>query len=1121
MRKLFLLIPLLTFALLAKADVIDITPTSPYDDHDNLRLALYYANPGDVIVLDNGTYREQDNYLYFDKNITVRAKAGTSPVVQIVTYAQVKDGANVRIEGIKFDGSQQGTNGNSYSYFFRFYDNSNTSLELENCEFYNIAQYVLFGDKNSHTNLLKVNNCYFHNNTKNTIYFEASETAGRQTCDRLVVTNSTIANTAALTNYTSTIDIRPYGSDVTNAIKVIIDHCTFYNNPTINSDHSAIRPYKLSDVTISNCIFAHPDAYERRATCCYGGTISNCLTYNLTTDASQNAHRQSGGLPVLSGNFTADPLFNDLANNKYTFTNNWVTMNLSPAICAATDGSDLGDPRWHTAGTLPSTDFASPGYFLDGLHAKLIGRVALDANNYIKQNNNENAKSDEWGIAIWKVLATSPAVLKVTLNMDPDATASGHNYQVEIFDAEGNSKGALSEGGWYNNVDDKELTGTIILPASGDYKVVLTDNQEWSTSTIKGVTLLTTGGAVQALPGTVEVADAWFSSNGTRADGKITFPGSTIQDGWVKWNVSIANAANYNVTVNVNNTAGHNYSVALYRNESDPDPIVVGEGGNKYTAGTPNAIELGAMTVPAGSYIMKVTNATQNSDAALLSVQFAYAGGAAIDLSKTTPASLLANADAILSDDWSIESGKIVHAESKALTGWAKWNVDCADAGIYNVIVNIESDNSHLVRVEVFEDENDPAIFTLNETDATKDKTGAQVIKLGNITLEDKEYVFKVSNTLQYSHVKIASIDVAYAGGGIVNIPGTIALSEALLSTNAYRDADGLHFSDADHQSAISAEWAKWNIHATAGVYTFTFGVNSSNHGSYVITVFDGDDNIFSESYGKTGEGSYTTGPIYLEGDYVVQMQNTNNYSDGYLTSLSAAAASDVLIVDEMATDMQYITDLNGQSRKPLLKRSFKANMYNTVIFPFNGVSDAELTTIFGAGYELLAMTSAVLEDNTLNLNFTAVDLSQNTYGTPYLIKPTQDVVNPMFSSKTIYASTSHLTQSSTNADFIGSYVKGEVPAGENNLFLGQNNLLYFSDYATPIKGMRAYFQVKGVPHPSQAIKHANIIANDQVVTSIDFTKGENNKVMKAIENGQLIIIRNGERFTVQGQRIQ
>jgi hypothetical protein len=108
-----------------------------------------------------------------------------------------------------------------------------------------------------------------------------------------------------------------------------------------------------------------------------------------------------------------------------------------------------------------------------------------------------------------------------------------------------------------------------------------------------------------------------------------------------------------------------------------------------------------------------------------------------------------------------------------------------------------------------------------------------------------------------------------------------------------------------------------------------------------------------------------------------------------------------------------------------------------------------------------------------------------------------------------------------TNANFIGTFIKGTIPAGEDNLFLGQNNLLYFSDNDTPIKGMRAYFQVKGVPHPSQAIRHANIIANDQVVTSIDFTKGENNKVMKAIENGQLIIIRNGVRFTVQGQRIQ
>ena len=980
MRKLFLLIPLLAFALLANADVINVAP-----GNNTIRYAIASSSTkdGDVLVLAGGTYTD-DNYIEFNKSVEVRAAVGETPIVQLFTYIKVAEGKDVTIKDVVFDGNGQG----SYSYTIRQYNVH--SLTLEGCEFRNMKNIVIYGPADSHTGSLTVNNCYFHNNQKQAIFFEASTTEGTETCDELTVTNSTFANTTALTDWRSIIEARPFStasSTTSDAIKVVIDHCTFYNNPCVDSGHANIRTHYLSDVTVSNCVFMHPTELAQRAVYCdCGGTVSNCLTYNFTKDPERAGIAY--GCTVTNCT-SADPLFTDAANGDFSYAGNWVTMSFSPARGAATNGSDLGDPRWYSAEILPETNFASPGYFFDGPHAKLIGRVALDANNYIKQNNNETAMSAEWGIAIWKIHSTSPAVLEVTLNMDPDATASGHNYQVEIFDAEGNRKGALNEGGWHNNVDDKTLTGTITLPTSGDYKVVLTDNQEWSTSTIKGVTLVTTGGAVQAMPGTTDINDAWFSANGTRADGKITFPGSTIQEGWVKWNVEFANAGNYNVTVNVNNTAGHNYSVALYRNESDPDPIIVGEGGNKYTSGTPNPIDLGAMEVTAGNYILKVTNATQNSDAALLNVQFTY------------------------------------------------------------------------------------------------------------------------------------------SGGGIVNIPGTIALNEAILSERAFIDGDGLHFVDAGHLWLMSEGYAKWNIHVTAdGMYKFTANCNTyeTSYSNLTIKVLQGGEEKYSYTpqYTYTGEKEINSPEWFLEaGDYELKLSNPANNSNGYLVSLSAAQVEGILIVDEMATDMQYITDVNGLSRKPLLKRSFTGGMYNTVVFPFNGVSDAELTTIFGAGYELLEMTSATLEGNTLNLNFSAVDLSQNTYGRPYLIKPTQDVVNPMFSSKTIYASTSHLINSSTNADFIGSFIAGEVPAGEDNLFLGPENLLYFYDAATPIKGTRAYFHIKGVPHPSQSIKHAKIITNDQVVTSIDFTKGENNKVMKAIENGQLIIIRNGERFTVQGQRIQ
>ena len=977
MRKFFLLIPALVLSLFTNAAVINVAPGT-----NTIRYAIAASttNDGDVLVLEDGTYTD-DNYIEFNKSVEVRAAEGATPIVQLYTYIKVAGSKDVVLKNIVFDGNGQG----SYDYIIRQYNVN--SLTLDGCEFRNMKNIVIYGPADSHTGALTVNNCYFHDNQKQAIFFAQSTTEGTETCNELTVTNSTFANTTALTDWRSIIEVRPFStatSTTSDAIKVIIDHCTFYNNPCVDSGHANIRTHFLSDVTVSNCIFMHPTELAQRAVYCdCGGTVSNCLTYNFTKDPERAGIAY--GCTVTNCT-SANPLFTDAANGDFSYAGNWVTMSFSPARGAATDGSDLGDPRWYSAEVLPETDFASP-YVLTGDKAKLTGRVAIDASNYLQFNNNNDAS--QHGVAIWKVRATQSCNLQATLNIDAENT-SGHRYQIEVFDSSNTLIGtAIGESANSWDKGDKVISDLIMLSEAGDYKIKLSNLCDNSSNLLHSITLSYIGGAVQNMPGTTNINDAWFSANGTRADGKITFPGSTIQDGWVKWNVAFTHAGNYNVTVNVNNNAGHNYSVALYRNESDPDPIIVGEGENKYTSGTPNPIDLGAMEVPAGNYILKVTNATQNSDAALLNVQFTY------------------------------------------------------------------------------------------------------------------------------------------SGGGIVTIPGTIALNEAILSERAYVDADGLHFVDAGHLWLMSEGYAKWNIHVTAdGMYKFTANCNTyeTSYSNLTIKVLQSGEEkySFTPEYTYTGEKTINSPEWFLEaGDYELKLSNPANNSNGYLVSLSAAQVEGILIVDEMATDMQYITDVNSLSRKPLLKRSFTGGMYNTVVFPFNGVSDAELTTIFGAGYELLEMTSAILEGNTLNLNFSAVDLSQATYGRPYLIKPTQDVVNPMFSSKTIYASTSHLVNSSTNADFIGSFIAGQVPAGEDNLFLGPNNLLYFWEEPTPIKGTRAYFHIKGVPHPSQSIKHAKIITNDQVVTSIDFTKGENNKVMKAIENGQLIIIRNGERFTVQGQRIQ
>lgn len=1096
MRKLFLLIPALAFVLMANATQVPVSPGT-----QTLYAAYNDAAAGSTLVLAAGTYNETER-IQFTKSMTIMAVEGAEVIVKTYKDNPLTLGAEVKFIGIKFDGSEMGTR----EYFIRSYDaTAGNELHFENCEVYNFpsATYLINAASDARSlDSIIINNCYFHNNSNDAIYVN-----GAAASKGIIIKNSTFANSSASH---SIIEVHNAGT-VAEDIELTVDHCTFYNNTFGDGDYSNIRAYKLGKSYISNCIFAHSEAYAKYAAYSYGGTISNCLTYNLTS-----GYRDWSPCAVFSNNITADPLFNDLANNKYTFVGNWVTMELSPARGAATDGSDLGDPKWYSDEVLPSTDFA-PSYVFLGEKAMLSGSFALNGDNYIQSQDKSYA-----GIATWKIQAERKCVLQVTLNIAA-ANTSGHRYEVALYDADNNLVGtALAEPSNSWSAGDKVL-GSYEIPTAGKYTIKLTNDCANSSTIIEGVTFTYVGGEVQAMPGTTDIADAWFSSNGTRADGKITYPENTL--GWAKWNINVAAAGTYNVTVNIQNVYGHNYAVEFLK-EGESTPISIDEGGTTYGHdATLYPVEVGAVALEAGNYEMKVSNAI--GDAALLSVTLAYAGGAAIDLSKTTPASLLANADAILSDDWSIEGGKITYAESKALTGWAKWNVDCADAANYNVTINIESTNGHLMRVEVFEDEAEPAIYTLDETETTHWSTGTLAIDLGNVNLSAHEYVVKVTNTQSSSAAKIASIDITYKGGAVVNIPNAnIPLADAICSTRAFTDAEGLHFTDADHLGTISGEYAKWNIAvANEGLYKFTAHCSSTNYSNLTIAVYDGETEVYTYTpqYTYNQADKEISSPEWLldAGNYVLKLSNPANNSNGYLLSLSASVAENIIILDEMATDNSVIHANNGENaKKILIKRTFKGGMYNTICLPFSDWSSS-LELVFGAGYELLELSSAELEGDVLNLNFNSV--TSLGHGRPYLIKPEQDVVNPIFGTgHTIDERTDgYNIKSCTNADFIGSFIKGEVPAGENNLFLGPNNLLYFSQTATPIKGMRAWFQVKGVPNAMQAIKRANIVTSGQVITSVDFVKDANNGTLKTIENGQVIIIRDGIRYNVMGIKLQ
>ena len=339
MKKIFLFCAAMLVAFAANAATINVNP-----GNDALIAALQSAANGDVLVLADGVYNEYSNYIDFNKTIEVKAADGAKPVVNVGCYIKVQGGSTVKISGIKFDGTEQGHNGNSYSHFIRVYDNAvNNTLILDGCEICNTkANIALRVEADKYLNSLQINNCYFHDGTNCAINIAKSGGANHA-CPRIEINNSTFANYIGLDNGIIAINSKDGGlaADPANDVEVKMDHCTFYHNTmkTETSTWGCLDVRKSANVVVSNCIFANPatvatGTFAERATQLYGGSISNCLLFNTPN------HRTDAITPA-NPLKDVDPKFVYAEKGDYTLFKN------SPATNYGTDGLTLGDARWY------------------------------------------------------------------------------------------------------------------------------------------------------------------------------------------------------------------------------------------------------------------------------------------------------------------------------------------------------------------------------------------------------------------------------------------------------------------------------------------------------------------------------------------------------------------------------------------------------------------------------------------------------------------------------------------------------------------------------------------------------------------------------------------------------
>ena len=228
---------------------------------------------------------------------------------------------------------------------------------------------------------------------------------------------------------------------------------------------------------------------------------------------------------------------------------------------------------------------------------------------------------------------------------------------------------------------------------------------------------------------------------------------------------------------------------------------------------------------------------------------------------------------------------------------------------------------------------------------------------------------------------------------------------------------------------------------------------------------------------------------------------------------------------DDQSTAESKISSFTENSSIDIFRTLRKAGCFNTLTLPFSvAISGSPLD---GDNVEVYEFAGAKVEAGTLQLNISKVTSGTLTAGKPYLIQweNTGEVLEHMrFTDITWDENQTAEEAASTDVNYVGFYGKTHIAYDENhsNLFLAGNNTLYWAaqNDGSSMLGFRAYFHVNT---GSQAPIHRGMPATLQIVSSsadVEATQAEQLAPRKELRNGQIVIIRNGETFLLNGQKL-
>ena len=277
-------------------------------------------------------------------------------------------------------------------------------------------------------------------------------------------------------------------------------------------------------------------------------------------------------------------------------------------------------------------------------------------------------------------------------------------------------------------------------------------------------------------------------------------------------------------------------------------------------------------------------------------------------------------------------------------------------------------------------------------------------------------------------------------------------------------------------------------------------------------------------------QGSFTEARVALNTvpagkQLAFRYAGASSQGDQYIKNLRIL--EQVTLVDN-ANNSDILAAYTGKAADITIGRTIvRKGYYNTICLPFS-LSKEEFDASPIASNDLWAFKYAKVENE--ELLFRIIQTDHIEAGVPYFIgyeDNAADIVNPLFKNVTISATTGATIGDAAVAQLIGIVDQpvGFTAGDKTKLFLAANNTLYWwkGSYDSQLNSFRAYFLVNTESGASYAPQHgmpARIIKEEQETTGIDNTNAEN-VTLKFLENNQVVIIRNGVKYTIQGQKIQ